>query len=72
MSKPIPSTRGVYMPGVGMTITQANIADEQKRRTKNGEDPADADDILKAFLTDHRAPIEPRHRRRAERLMARG
>ncbi len=54
MSRPIPSTRGVYKPGIGITITQENIADEQWRRREAKQSPATPEEIV--FALDINSP----------------
>lgn len=51
MSSPIASTHGVYSPGVGITITKANIADEQERRVEQKRSVATPHDIVVEFST---------------------
>ncbi len=51
MSRPIPSTHGVYTPGIGITITKANIADEQARRIEANRQEAMPHDIVVEFAT---------------------
>lgn len=73
MSKPIPSTTGVYKPGVGVTITRANIDLVQARRLKAHMDTLTAgemcDELLKLNSCPEGANVEPRHIHRAEMLM---
>lgn len=49
MSHPIPSTRGVYKSGVGITITRANIEDEQARRSYENRARATPEEIVADF-----------------------
>lgn len=75
MKRPFPtSTTDRYIPGVGITITQANIAAEQQRRAKEGQSPATAKDIYDAFVataTEKKNGLQPCQRRmgRIHRLM---
>lgn len=57
-----------YHPGVGITITRANIAAEQARRLKSGEEPAEPQDIVDTFVPA--CLQERRHLGRAYRLMS--
>jgi hypothetical protein len=71
MSRPIPSTVGVYKPGVGITITRANINALQAERAEREQEPATPEEVCKAFLPSYKL-IEPRHLARARRLMLKG
>lgn len=51
MSRPIPSTTNVYIPGVGITITRANIELEQQRRYESNQKPATSEEIVMTFCT---------------------
>lgn len=53
MSRPIESTRGRYLPGVGITITRGNIEDEQLRRFEAKQSPATAEEIVMSFVTPY-------------------
>ena len=44
-----PTTTSKYLPGVGRTITRANIAAFQRDRAENKEPPAEPGDIVAAF-----------------------
>jgi hypothetical protein len=78
MSRPIPSTFGVYKPGVGVTITRANINALQAERAEREQESATPEEVCKALLpsgTNYGDPknlIEPRHLARARRLMLNG
>lgn len=75
MSKPIPSTTGVYKPGVGVTITRANIDRLQAARAKAKLDPiTDPDVVAERLLSLNSTPdggnlVEKRHIHRAALLM---
>lgn len=73
MSKPIPSTTGVYKPGVGVTITRANIDLIQARRLKAHMDPLTSDELCDELMKLNSCPagacIERRHLHRAALLM---
>lgn len=43
------STRGVHVPGVGTTITRANIAAVQSARIKGNKAPLDSEQIVRTF-----------------------
>lgn len=64
MSRPIPSTVGIYKPGVGMTITRANV------KLYSEHAPPTPDKIVMAFAS----PIDPESKhykrllRRAEQV----
>lgn len=45
------STHGTYQCGSGITITRANIKDEQQRRAYNGQSPASPEQIVCTFAT---------------------
>ena len=70
------STRGVYLPGVGMTLTQANIADRQAERAKEKLDPLTPGQIVVEFTKPQHPSKEwaPKktHLARAHRLMQGG
>ena len=51
MSRPIPSTHGVYIPGVGITITKANIRDELARRIYENRSTPSPEEIVMTFVT---------------------
>ncbi len=87
MSRPIASTHGVYTPGIGITITKANIADEQARRVEQKRQEATPHDIVVEFATPceqisaakpmgesyfMRSKLYQRRLARAMRLMKRG
>jgi hypothetical protein len=61
-------TRGRYLPGVGKTITRANIADRQAERAKAGDLPLTAEQIAEEFCL--RGMAKRRHVHRAETLLA--
>ncbi len=44
------STTGVYTPGVGITITRANIELTQAARVKEGHPPYTSEELVRAFL----------------------
>lgn len=75
MSKPIPSTTGVYKPGVGVTITKANIDRLQEARFKAKLDPlVTPQEVCYQLLALNSTPdggnlIEKRHLHRAALLM---
>lgn len=75
MSKPIPSTTGVYKPGVGVTITRANIDLLQAARAKAKMDPiTDPEVVAERLLSLNSTPdggnlVEKRHIHRAALLM---
>jgi hypothetical protein len=48
-----PSTRGTYNPGVGITITRANIENEQARRAYEGRKAATPSEIVLTFVTEY-------------------
>lgn len=69
-----PSTTGRYLPGVGYTLTRANIAWANLTRTDRGLDPlTEAEDIVSAFApTDpdgRKLPTPSRYLHRARRLL---
>lgn len=79
MSRPIPSTQGRYIPGVGTTITRANIEDVQERRASRKDHKGNADplppatpaEIVELFCIKNGDEFgESRHLRRAIRIMA--
>lgn len=51
MCKPLASTHGVYIPGTGITITRANIRDEQQRRAYENQSAATPEQIVLSFAT---------------------
>ncbi len=53
MCRPIASTRNTYSPGVGITITRANIDDEQARRAERHQRPATPEEIVLEFVTPY-------------------
>lgn len=61
-----PSTTGRYLPGVGMTITRANIDAAQQRQVTAKLDPLTPKEIVEMFV---KSPAEYRHLARAARLM---
>lgn len=70
MSKPIPSTTGVYKPGVGITITRANIALAQQRRAAEGKEPLTPAGIVLAFMPPNIQHPEE-HKRLYDRYLVR-
>lgn len=77
MSAPIPSTARVYKPGVGFTITRANIDWLQEDAVKNGRKPYTSEEVLLALMkvegvADAKNLIEPRHLGRVYKLMMKG
>ncbi len=62
------STRGRYIPGVGKTITRANIADAQAERAENGSKPMTAKEIAEEFCAKGMA--QRRHEHRAYAILA--
>ncbi len=60
------STIGIYLPGVGGTITRANINAEQFRRVEAGKKPATPEEIVNLFIPFN---TKPRHLKRATALM---
>lgn len=52
MSKPIPSTFGVYKPGIGWTITRANIDAYQQQLAEDKRPSASPAEVVLNFATD--------------------
>lgn len=72
MSKQIPSTYNTFIPGVGITITRANIRDEQIRRAEAGRSPATPEEIVMSFVTKVEAETKGFHQSpRYAKLVAR-
>lgn len=75
MSKPIPSTTGRYKPGVGFTITRANIDLLQAERAEKKLEPLyTAEEVCKVLLYSEcygnvSNVVKPRHLYRAALLM---
>lgn len=69
-----PSTFGRYIPGVGRTITRANIDAHQAKLVKEGQEPATPEQIVQEFCTNSKGRnyAKPNHLARAYRLMAKG
>lgn len=70
------STTGRYIPGVGLTLTRANIAWALRTRLI---EPTDSPDTIALkfqpryqFPTDHYVPPSKRHVGRAYRLVSKG
>lgn len=61
-----PSTAGVTRPGVGRTLTRANIRAFNEARATAGQNPATHIEIVEAFV---KKPRTPRHYRRAGNLV---
>jgi hypothetical protein len=67
--KPHGSTFGVYRPGVGYTITRANIEKARRECAKAGKAMPTAEEIVINFLNLDKIPPSPRHLARAQRLL---
>ncbi len=76
----MPSTTDVWKPGIGLTLTKANLASVNEARA-NEEHPkspiSGSDELFKEFLDDNllkqfkKRGVPPRYTRRAEALLAR-
>jgi hypothetical protein len=68
--KPHGSTFGAYRPGVGYTITRANIEKARRECAKAGKDMPTAEEIVINFVCrGDKIPPSPRHLARAQRLI---
>ena len=69
-----PSTFGRYIPGVGRTLTRANIDAYQAQLVKAGQEPATAAQVVQEFCTNGWGQnyAKPNHLARAYRLMHKG
>jgi hypothetical protein len=59
----------VYRPGVGYTITRANIEKARRECAKAKKPMPTAEEIVINFLNLDKIPPSPRHLARAQRLL---